>query len=146
MGAGADLARDQIGRIDPERLGAPHVGSERIAVGQHEPRHSIGERRLADSGRPADQPCMRNSSAAIGIQQRHLGVAVPKQRAGLARVNGGDPGFDLAGAHAGLATSPALVANNRSRKAAQMVEATMPGSAVASIKTQRCGSLAAICR
>ena len=68
MGAGRDLARNGIGRIDPQRVGALHIGAERIAVREHEPRHPIGQRRLADPCRSPDQPGMRNAPAAVGIQ------------------------------------------------------------------------------
>src|SRR5665647_41771 len=123
-----------------------HIGAKRVAMREHEPRHPVGQRRLADAGRPPDQPGMRNPPAAIGIQQSQLGIAMPEQRGGLARMNRRYLGFDLAGAHAELATLPALAAKKRSRKAAHMLAATTLGSAVASISTQRCGSLAAICR
>ena len=41
-----------------------------IAMGKHEPRHPVGQRRLADALRAADQPGVRNAPAAIGVQQR----------------------------------------------------------------------------
>src|ERR1700730_9221220 len=111
---------------------------------EHEPRHPIGQRRLTDSGRPADQPGMRNPPAAIGIQQGEFGIAMPEQCGRLARMNRRYLGFELTRAHAELAKLPAEVANKRSRRVAQMLAATAAGSAVASIRTQRCGSLAAI--
>ena len=37
-------------------------------MGEHEARHAIGQRRLADALRAADQPGMRNAPAAIGIR------------------------------------------------------------------------------
>ena len=52
--------------------------------------------------------------------------------------------FDLAGAHAKLATWLTPAVKKRSRKAAHTLAATVPASAWASIKTQRCGSAAAI--
>ena len=73
-------------------------------MGEHEPRHPIGQRRLADTLRPADQPGMRNAPAAIGVQQGHLGIAMAEQRRGFARMHSRDLRFDLTGAHAGLAT------------------------------------------
>ncbi len=84
MGACGDLARGRVGRIDPQRLGVLHVGTKGIAMRQREPRHPIGQRRLADARRASDQPGMRNPPAAIGIQQRKLGFAMSEQRGGLA--------------------------------------------------------------
>ena len=53
-----DVARDRIGRIDPQRLGALHVRCAGIAMGEYEPRHPIGQRRLADALRaPINQAC-----------------------------------------------------------------------------------------
>ena len=47
---------------------------------EHEARHAIGERRLADAGRAADQPGMRDAAAAIGSSRRLLGRLVAEQR------------------------------------------------------------------
>ena len=145
MGACRHMARHRIGRIDRECFGAPYLGGQGIAMCEHEPGHSISERRLADALRTSDQPGVRNTSAAIGIQQRHLGFAMPEQRAGFPRTNGRKLRFDLTGAHARLAALVPVV-KKRSRNAAQMLAATVLGSAVASINTHRCGSAAAICR
>ena len=38
-------------------------------MGKHKARHAIGERGLADALRAAQQPCMRDASAAIGVEQ-----------------------------------------------------------------------------
>src|SRR5512142_2358344 len=121
-----------------------HVGAKWIAMREHEPRHPIGQRRLADPGRSPDQPGMRNAAAAIGVQQSELGIAMSEQRNRLARVNRRYLVFDMARAHAEVARLPVLAAKKRSRKAAHMLAATIPGSGVASINTQRCGSPAAI--
>jgi hypothetical protein len=146
MGARRDMARDRIGWIHPQRLGVLHIRCQGIAMGEHEPRHPIGQRRLADARRPADQPGMRNAAAAVGVQQGRLGVAMPEQCRGFARMDDGNLRLDLTGAHAGLATVSTLAAKNRSRSAAHTLAATAPASALASIKTHRCGSSAAICR
>ena len=45
-----------------------------IGMGEHEARHAIGERRLADAALAADQPGMRHAAAAIGVEQRLLGL------------------------------------------------------------------------
>ena len=70
---------------------------------QHEARETIGQRRLADAGRPADQPGMRHAPALVARQQRLLGFGVAEQRRGLAR----QPDVLLARAH-GAALSAAL--------------------------------------
>src|SRR5476649_2783865 len=108
----------------------PHSGRLGIAMREHEPRHSIGQRRLADPLRAPDQPGMRNTTAAVGIQQRRLGFAMPEQRSGFARMAGRDLRFDLTGAHAVLATLPTPVVKKRSRKAAQTLAATVVESAL----------------
>ncbi len=146
MGAGRDMARDRIGRINPKRLGALHVGRQWIAMREHEPRHAIGQGRLADPCRPPDQPGVRNTPAAVGIQQRRLGLAMSEQRGSFARRDGCKLRFDLTSAHAEVATLPTPVAKRRSRTATHTLAATVPASALASISTQRCGSAAAICR
>ncbi len=55
-------------------------------MGEHEPRHAVGERRLADAARAADQPGMRHASAAIGVEQRLLGLGMAEEDGGLARM------------------------------------------------------------
>ena len=57
-----------------------------------------------------------------------------EERSRLARMNRRYLVFDLARAHAELARLSALAAKKRSRKAAHMLAATAPGSAVASIE------------
>src|SRR6185312_3878424 len=115
-------------------------------MGQHEARHAIGERRLADALLSPDQPGMGNAPAAIGIEQCRLRLAMPEQDGGLARMRHRDLGFDLARAHAGAAKLLAGFVKKRSRKAAQTCAATVFTSALASISTQRPGSDAAISR
>ena len=58
----------------------------RVGIGQHEARHPVSERRLADAVRPADQPGVRDAAAAIGIEQRLLGLGMAEQHGGLARM------------------------------------------------------------
>ena len=62
-----------------------HRRRGRIGMGEHEARHAIGERRLADAARAADQPGMRHAAAAIGIEQRLLGLGMAEQRRCVAR-------------------------------------------------------------
>src|SRR5207248_11155823 len=118
-------------------------GQKRIAMSEHEARHAIGQCRLADTLRAADQPGMRNAPATISIEQGRLALAMPEEIGGLARMLDRNFLFDLAGAHAdgvGL-----VVAKTSSRNAVHTRAATVSGSALASISTQRRGSSAAIC-
>ena len=144
MRAGGDLARNGIIRIERERLGTLYRRRHGIGIGEHEAGHAIGQRRLADALRTADQPGMRNAPAAIGIEQCRLGLAVAEQLGRFAGMPDRHFLLGLACAHtvpAGLGT-----ANTRSRSAVQTRAATVSASALASISTQRCGSSAAICR
>ncbi len=43
-------------------------------MGEHEARHAICERRLADAGCAADQPGVRDAPAFVGVEQRLLGI------------------------------------------------------------------------
>src|SRR5271169_6094584 len=112
-------------------------------MSQHEARHAISQCRLADALWTADQPGMRNAPAAIGVEQRRLGLAMPEQFRGFARMRYCNLLFDLARAHADGAGLE--MAKRWSRSAVQTCAATASGSAVASISTQRCGSSAATC-
>src|SRR5271169_2779285 len=114
-------------------------------MGKDKPRHSVGQRRLADALCSPDQPSMRNTTTPIRVQQSRLGLAMTEQDGRLARMRDRNLRFHLTGAHAVLARLPAAV-KNRSCKADQTLAATIFGSAVVSIKTHRCGSAAAIRR
>ena len=72
-----------------QRLRLLHRRRRRIGMRQHEPRHAIGQRRLADAGLAADQPGVRDAAAAIGVEQRLLGLGMAEQRGGLARMRQG---------------------------------------------------------
>ena len=142
MRAGGNLARDVIVGIERERLRLLHGRRLRVAMGQHETRHAVGQRRLADALRAADQPGMRNPPAAIGGEQCRLRLAMPEQLAGLARMSDGNLFCGLAGTHA----DDVAIANRWSRKAVHTCAATTSGLGVASISTQRSGFSAAIWR
>src|SRR5262245_63356899 len=144
MRAGGDLSRDVVIRINGQRLRTLHGVRLRMTVRQHKARHAIGQRRRADALRAADQPGMRDSPAAIGGKQRRLCLAMPEQFGGLAQMWGGDLFLGLAGVHTDEAVL--AIANRWSRKAVQTCTATTSGPGVASIRTQRLGSSAAICR
>src|SRR5579859_1213201 len=114
-------------------------------MAQHEARHAIGQGRLADALRAADQPRMRNPSAFVGGKQRGFGLAVTEQHGGPAGMRRGDLGFRLFRTHA-LEAAVAGLAKKRSRSAVQTLAATVLASGVASMSTQRWGSIAASSR
>ena len=83
---------------------------------EHEARHAIGQRRLADALRAADQPGMRNAPAAIGIEQRRLGLAMAEQIGRFARMPDRRFLLGLARAHAvsaGLGDREQMIAQRR---------------------------------
>src|SRR5215510_13443095 len=112
-------------------------------MGQHKARHPVSERRLADAVRPADQPGVRDAAAAIGFEQHLLGLAMAEQHCGLARVRGLGLVSRFGSAHE--ATSPsaigAVAGSRRSVITFQTRSATVALGALASISTQRWGSL-----
>ena len=63
----------------------------RIGMREHEARHAIGERRLADAGRAADQPGVRDAAAFIGIEQRLFGLGVAEQHRPFRAARAPDP-------------------------------------------------------
>ncbi len=63
-----------------------HRVRRRVGMGQHEPRHAVGERRLADAGGSAEQPRMGDAAAAVIRKQRLLGLDVPVEHMGRARM------------------------------------------------------------
>ena len=74
------------GRRRPRAIVAVlHRRRRRIGMRQHEARHPIGQRRLADAALAADQPGMRHAPAAIGVEQRLLGLGMAEQVAASAR-------------------------------------------------------------
>ena len=70
-------------RVDRKRCRFLHCRRVRIRMDEHESRKTKGERRLADSWRPADQPCMRNAAALVGIEQCTLSLFMTEQRRGF---------------------------------------------------------------
>ncbi len=109
---------------------------------QYKPGHPIGQRRLADAGRPADQPGVRHPPAAIGVEQRTFGLGVPEQRGGLPRM---PQLFVIAaggGTHEATPSSAtgAVAGSSRSLTTLQIWSATAPRGPLASITTQRAGS------
>src|SRR5215218_7217361 len=131
MGAGGDLARDGIIRIERERLGPLHRRRHGLGIREYEAGHAIGQRRLADALRAADQPGMRNAPAAIGFEQGHLGIAMAEPGGGFTRMRRRNALLDLARAHADRTTLSASALKKRSRKVAHTLAATAAGSASA---------------
>jgi len=80
-----DAAGDRVVGIDRERCCLLHHGRLRIRMSQHEPRQAVSQGRLADAGRPADQPGMRDAPALITVEQRLLGLGMGEQRQRCAR-------------------------------------------------------------
>ncbi len=110
-------------------------------MGEHEARHAVGERRLADAARAADQPGMRHALTAIGVEERLLGARMAVERQGPARMR------DVGRVHAHEAASIGGAAGlSRAFTAAQTNSATVAGSAPALITTQRLGSRSASSR
>ena len=72
-----DAARDRMVGVDRERGRLLHLRRGRIGMRQHEARETIGQRRLADAGRAADQPGMRNAPALVACEQRRSASAWP---------------------------------------------------------------------
>ena len=81
-----DAPRDRIVGIDRKRCRFPHRRRLRIGMREHETRQAIGQRCLADAGRPADQPSMGHVAAFIGLKQRAFGFFMTEQHAGFARM------------------------------------------------------------
>ena len=137
----------------PDRMDRPQA-SRRVA--RRRPADCDGRARTAPSDRPASPcrcPARRRSArhAECARCDRHSARPVSASRWPNSAVVSRGCGaaisrLDLAGAHARLAALPALAVKKRSRKAAHTLAATVAGSALASISTQRCGSSAAICR
>ena len=86
MGMRHDAARNRIFMIDEKIGGVSHLARQRIGMRQHEPRHAVRQRRLADAGFAADQPGVRHALAAIGGEQLLLGFAMAEQHRGFARI------------------------------------------------------------
>ena len=103
-------------------------------MGEHEARHAIGERRLADAGRTADQPGMRHAPAAIGVEQRALGLGVAEQAGVVARVRNLDRRRRLAALTSrALDSIGAVAGSSRAFTTSQTISATSERGAVASI-------------
>jgi len=50
---------------------------------QHEARHAVGERRLADAGGTRDQPCMGETRTLISGEQRLFAMRMAEEDARL---------------------------------------------------------------
>ena len=67
-------------------VAALHRRRGRIGMREHETRHAIGERRLADAGRAADQPGVWHAAAAVGSSSACSASRVAEQHRRLARM------------------------------------------------------------
>src|SRR5262249_21032835 len=116
-----------------------------VGTGEDEAGHAIGERRLADAGRPPDQPGVGEARAPIGGEQRALRFGVAVEDGGLARGRR----FDAVGFVVGLAHDAAPAGRldprakwRRSVTVFQRRSAAGGFGSGASIATQRAGSAA----
>ena len=144
MAARHHLPRHRMIGIEVEAGRALHRRQRRLGIGEHELRHAVGQRRLADALRAADQPGMRNLAALVGTQQRRLCRRMAVEPRGLARRRHHGVALGLARAHARTVWLASLL-SRRSCTTAQIRAATVSASALASISTQRCGSSVASC-
>ena len=143
MSARRHLTRDRMRLVYVKRCGILHTLRGRIAMYQHETRHPVGQRRLADAGRAADQPGMGNAPAFISLEQCALGLAMAEQHVGFARA----PDLDVV-AHGAVVSAVRRCSSGcrRCSTALQMRSATTARGARPSMTTQRFGSLAASAR
>ena len=134
-------------RIDRKRRRRLHGRRARVRMCQHKPRHPVGERGLADTGRPADQPGMRQAAAAVGGEQRALGLLMAHQYRGCARMCGFVKVVAGFAHNAAPSSATGAVAGwSRSLTAFQMRSATSGFGCVASMITQRSDSTSTIMR
>src|SRR5690606_23335900 len=112
---------------------------------------AVGERRLANAARPAEQPRVMHATAAIGIEESPLRLQIAEPVAPLLREW---PARDLVETEIVLPSGRGFprplhaAASPRSRSATerQIDSATRSSVCVPSITTQRDGSFAAIAR
>jgi len=144
-----DAVRDRMLPRNRERLRRLHVGRRGVRMREHETRHAIGQRRLADAGRSADQPGMRHAPAAVGVQHLLLGVGVAMEREDVARVRRFNR-LAVARARAHDAACAklcrALPGSSLCCTIVQISSATRSFERTASISTQRSGACSAAAR
>src|SRR6516165_177131 len=75
--------RHRVFRIDGERARRMNGWRGWVRMREHEARHPISKRRLADTVLADQHEGMRYAAAAISGKQRRLRAAVTKERAGL---------------------------------------------------------------
>ena len=132
MRTGRDLARRRVLRVDRERRAA---GRRRAAMGEQEARDPVGERRLADALRAADQPGVVQAPGGERVEERRLaprhGRRTPSaradaacRRAGPARGDRCQPAWAFRTGAAAAISSP-----KRSSTAAQTCSSTLSGRA-----------------
>ena len=133
--------------IDGERGRRLDLRSGRIRMSKDEAGEAVGERRLADALGADEQQGVRHASAAIGGQQRGLGVGMAVKRVGQARRRR-FLGFVRDRAHDATFSSTVAAPAGWSREftAFHTCLATFSFGADASMITQRSGSAAASAR
>ena len=131
VAGGRRPAKDRMRRVEVKRaLPFPAARRRAAAARQHVAREAIGQRRLADAARPADQPGVGQPPGGEGARERVLRRFVP----GEARIRARRRRF----ANAGHGKARATASATRSTTAS-----TPPD---ASIDTQRSGSRRAMSR
>src|SRR5262245_2568819 len=115
---------------------------------QNEACHAIGQGRLADAGRAAQDPGVRHAAGAIGVEQRLLGLAVAEECGGLARMERRVALLVFAAAHDRALSMITGADAGWSRRLTSAQMASLTGSALtrASMSTQRSGSRSASSR
>ncbi len=118
-----------------------------IGMGEHEARRAVGEGRLADPFRPAQDPGVGKAPALVGVQEGGLGCILAEERRRLAGMRRRRRAGRLPACRRSAAISAALPPRRRARiTTAQIASATAPSLPLASIDAQRSGSAAAIAR
>src|SRR5665213_1665568 len=110
-------------------------------MSEHETCHAIGQRRLADARRSADQPGMGNAAAFVSIEQRALGIVVTEQHVGFARAQDFPVGIVVT--HGVVVSARRGCGLRRSTTVSHIRPDTMSRGARPSMTTQRLGSLSA---
>ena len=141
-----DAPRHRMVGVDVKRCRVVHQRRARIGMGEDEARQAISKRRLADAGWAPDQPGVREASAPVGFEQYGLRLGVTVKDGGFPW----RPRLDIAGFVVGCAHDAAPAGNaealaelSRSLTVFQTRSATADFVSVASITTQRAGSLSA---
>ena len=138
--------RDPMVGRQRQRCCGLHGRDRRVRMREHETRHAIGQRRLADTGRSTDQPGVWHAGAAIGIQQRLVGLLMAEPVRRLARMRYREVVAILTHEATSSRVTGAVAGSSRLATVSQMRAAVAAGVSRPSITTQRSGSASARCR